>query len=550
MPLTRVAIVGRPNVGKSSLLNLLARQRVSIVDPTPGVTRDRVSAVVDIDLREPDRPPRLIEFIDTGGYGVYTAEGARFDDAGQDLANLTAPIELQIAEALRSADLVLFVIDAQAGPTAADYEIARMLRQKTFHRKGAAGADAAKLIREDQRIAVVANKVDGEGWEPHALEAAALGFGEPLVISTASNYRRRDFLERLYDLLPPERDDEQHEVARTAEMRLAIIGKRNAGKSSLVNALAGAQRVIVSEIAGATRDAIDVRFERDGKSFVAIDTAGVRKRKSLADQVEWYAYSRAKSAIERANVALFMVDATLPISKVDKQLSLDVQRAFKPCVIVVNKWDLAEGKPNKHGKPVSAEDYEDYLGKELLGLAHCPIVFMSAKAALDHSEQRNAGNVWSAVEVAFELFEQAKVRVTTGELNRVFREIVEEHGPPNKLGKRLKLLYVAQVGTLPPTMALVVNIPEMITPQYERYLLNQIRERLPFEEVPVRLLIRGRRRPSLAELAQRRKAAGATIAMGVEEIDPSEFYEVDLTEGYDEEVEALPDEDDDFEDEE
>jgi GTP-binding protein len=541
MPLTRVAIVGRPNVGKSSLLNLLARQRVSIVDPTPGVTRDRVSAVVDLDLREPERPPRLVEFVDTGGYGVYTAEGARFDDAGQDLSKLTDLIESQIAEALRRADLVLFVIDAQAGPTAADYEIARMLRQKTFHRKGMAGADANRLINEDQRVVVVANKVDGEGWEPDALEAAALGFGEPLVISTASNYRRRDFLERLYDLLPPERNDEAHASNKYAEMKLAIIGKRNAGKSTLVNALAGESRVIVSEIAGATRDTVDVRFERDGKSFVAIDTAGVRKRKSLADQIEWFAYSRAKGAIERCDVAIFMVDATLPISKVDKQLTLEVQRAYKPCVIVVNKWDLVEGKPNRHGRTVTSEEYGDYLAKELLGLSHCPIVFTSALAATEHEA---AGNVWSAVEVAFDLFEQAKVRVTTGELNRVFREIVEAHGPRHKLGKRLKLLYVAQVGTLPPTIALVVNIPEMITPQYERYLTNQIRERLPFEEVPVRLLIRGRRRPSLAELAQRRRAEGAQVTMRVEEIDPEEFYEVDLTEGYDEEIEALPDEDD------
>lgn len=538
MSLTRVAIVGRPNVGKSSLLNLLARQRVSIVDPTPGVTRDRVSALVDIDLREPERPARLVEFVDTGGYGVYVAEGARFDDSGQDLTKLTMPIEMQIAEALRSADLVLFVIDAQAGPTAIDYDIARMLREKTFHRSGVHGEDLAKMVRPDQKIVVVANKVDGEGWEPHALEAAALGFGEPLVISTASNYRRRDFLERLYDLLPPERED-QPDPTEHADMRLAIIGKRNAGKSSLVNALAGEQRVIVSEIAGATRDAIDVRFERDGMTFLAIDTAGVRKRKSLADQVEWFAYSRAKGAIERADVAIFMIDATLPISKVDKQLSLEVQRNFKPCVIVVNKWDLVAGRPNKQGREITTEDYSDYIEKELLGLAHCPIIFTSAKAA---TETPGKGNVWSAVEVAFELYEQAKKRVTTGELNRVFREVVETHTPPSKLGKRLKLLYVAQVGTLPPTIALVVNIPEMITAQYERYLLNQIRERLPFEEVPVRLLIRGRRRLSLAELAKQR-AGGQRARMSVEEIDPSEFYEVDLTEGYEEEIEALPDDD-------
>lgn len=486
MPHPRIAIVGRPNVGKSSLVNMLARRKVSIVDPTPGVTRDRVPVVVELDAEDPALSEKAVEVIDTGGYGVYVAEGGRYNEVGEDLATLNKPIEAQIRRAIADADLILFVIDAQAGLLATDTEIARLLRE------GSLGAPGVS-----DRVLVVANKVDDSGWESHALEAAALGFGEPLMVSAKTNYRRREFRDTVYHALPEHAGDEDEQPV----MRVAIIGKRNAGKSTFVNALAGEERVIVSEIAGTTRDAIDVRFEKDGRSFVAIDTAGVRKRKSMQGQLEWWAYDRARTGIERADVVIFMIDATRKISQVDKQLTLDVQKRHKPCVVVVNKWDLAEGQTNKKGQPVGPDDYREYLDKQLIGLAQCPIVFTSAV-------QGEAGRVWDVMDIAFELFEQAHLRVTTGQLNRALRAEIEERLPASKLGRRIKVLYIAQVDVAPPTIVLVVNKPDLWTPNHERFVRNRIREALPFTEVPVHLVIRGRRRDDelVPEVETRRPA--------------------------------------------
>lgn len=521
MSLLRIAIVGRPNVGKSSLLNMLARAKVSIVDPTPGVTRDRVSVVVELPPPGNKGEPKLVEVIDTGGYGVYTEEGARYNDIGEDLASLRPQIERQIGEAVRGSDLTLFVIDAHSGLVAADREIARLLRE------GSLGSDA------HGKIIVVANKVDDSSWEPHAAEASALGFDELLMVSAASNYLRRDFVDRLYDLLPEQ--DFAGERAREREsvpaMRVAIVGKRNAGKSTIVNALAGEERVIVSEIAGTTRDAVDVRFERDGKVFVAIDTAGVRKRKSMAGQVEWWAYDRARRAIARADVAVLVVDATEPISQVDKQLTLEIQQTYKPCVIVVNKWDLAEGRAGPSGKVVTTEAYETYLAEELGGLDYCPIVFTSAAGGAD------AGNVWSAMNVAFEVFEQACSRVSTGELNRTIRQFTDRL-PPSKVGKRLKVYFATQVEAPPPTIVLVVNDPTLVTTNIQRFLINRFRETLPFEESPIRLIARGRRRDEARDAEARERSPERAAVSRVEGIDEESFYDIDLSGGVN-----LPDDD-------
>ncbi len=484
MPLPRIAIVGRPNVGKSSLLNMLAGARVSIVDPTPGVTRDRVTAVVELSGPLKTEEPRLAEITDTGGYGVYTAAGAKHDDSGTDLTQLTALIESQIAAAIERADFVIFVIDAQTGVTALDQTIAGLLRKQWQSWRDRA-----------PKIIALANKVDSEQWEAHAQEAASLGFGPPLLVSAQTGYRKRELLEHLFALLPESAERE----TKAPEMLLAIVGRRNAGKSSFVNALAGEERCIVSEVAGTTRDAIDVRIELDGRSLIAVDTAGLRKRARIADAVEHWAVHRCMAAIERADAALLLIDATEHITGVDKRLGAHILEHFKPCVIVVSKWDLVRGKKDRKGRPITTENYAKYIEDELPGMAICPIVFTSSKERLGLRE---------AVGVAHDLFEQASQRVPTPQLNRAVRAIIDERGPGSPGRVRPKVLYVSQVAANPPTIVLVVNKPDLFKGQYERFLMNRLHEVLPFSEVPIRLILRERERASLSEMARagRRRA--------------------------------------------
>lgn len=436
MKLPVVAIVGRPNVGKSSLLNALARQRVSIVDAMAGVTRDRVSAVCDHD-------DVYFELVDTGGHGIV------------DRDDLTAHVEQQIAQAIEQATLVLFVVDVRAGVTPLDVEVAELLR------------------RANVRVQLVANKCDSADLDPQAVEFLSLGFGEALCVAAAHRRGQGALLTWMAEQLA-----EGNEKPAEPVMKVAVVGKRNAGKSTFINALAGEERVIVSEVPGTTRDAVDVRFEKDGRTLVAIDTAGVRKRRKIADNVEFYSLARAARSIRRADVVLFMIDAALPVGQVDKRLARYVAEEFKPCVIVINKWDLATGK-------ATPEDYGEYLGKILPEVRYAPVSFTTANTSR---------NVLGTIDLASNLFKQACTRVGTGRLNQLLKEALDVRGPSRKRGQKApKIYYATQVSTAPPTLVLFVNDPKAIRTEYQRFLLNRLRDLLPFPEIPIRLVLRPRR---------------------------------------------------------
>ncbi|HNQ22069.1 MAG TPA: ribosome biogenesis GTPase Der [Phycisphaerae bacterium] len=437
MALPVVAIVGRPNVGKSSLFNLLTRRRISIVDPTAGVTRDRVTAICQVG-------ESYYELVDTGGYGIV------------DRDDLSEHIERQIEYAVARAQLVLFVVDAREGLTPLDRATAELLR------------------RLPGRVRVLANKVEDPRHLAGVGEFVALGFGEAMPVSALHGDGRSALLEYLESELA----GLAGEMPAEPEMKIAIVGKRNAGKSTLVNALAGEERVIVSEVPGTTRDAIDVRFEVDGRTLVAIDTAGVRKKRRLADDVEFYAFTRAEKSIRRADVVLLLIDATVPVGQVDKKLAQMVLAEHKPAVLVVNKWDLAKGK-------ASTPEYGKYLQEVLPYLDFAPVTFTTA---------RDGRNIHPTIEVAGALFKQARQRVGTGQLNQLLQEAIAENQPRPRRGRKTpRVYYATQVAVAPPTIVVFVNVPTLVTPNYERFLQNRLRDRLPFEEVPIRLLFRARR---------------------------------------------------------
>ncbi len=435
----KVVIVGRPNVGKSSLFNWLIEKRIAIEDPTAGVTRDRLVQRISLD-------GRVVDLVDTGGMG--------FDDPD----GLTAQIDRQIESGLGEAAVVLLIVDVRSGLLPVDAEVARRVR------------------RASAPVLLVANKADDPKFDTLAHEFEPLGFGPPLVVSVRQNRNRADLVEAILERLPEPWPDEPDEVD-LPEMKLAMVGRRNVGKSTFVNALAHEERVITSPVAGTTRDSIDVRFEVDGHSFLAIDTPGLRRTKSRTTDLDFYSTHRAQRSIRRADVVLLFFDATEPIGKVDKQLAETITEETKPVVFVVNKWDL-------YAADVKRKEWADYLRDTFRTMPWAPIAFVTAKSGR---------NVKAVIDTAQRLFRQSRTRVPTARLNTVLRDVVEANRPPSDTrGRPVRLFYATQVEAAPPTIVISTSAPRSVSEPYKRYLLNAFRKSLPFEEVPIRLLVRGR----------------------------------------------------------
>ena len=438
MALPKIAIIGRPNVGKSSLLNALAGAMISIVEPTAGVTRDRVSTFIG-------RDERYFELIDTGGYGIVDSD------------QLSEHIEHQIFQAIESAQLVLFMVDIRDGLVPLDKKIAQLLRKNNLDVIG------------------VANKADTARMFPAAGEFSKLGFGEFLCVSVKNNLNKAVLLDKIFDKIAT------LEPGRPAipDMKVAIVGKRNAGKSTIVNAMAGTERVIVSQTPGTTRDAVDVRFEKDGKTIIVIDTAGVRKKRKMADSIEFYSYVRAERSIRRADVVLFIIDAAVPVSQVDKKLAKLIAQENKSCIIIINKWDLAKDS-------AATEDYQEYLTKVLPGLKYAPIAFTTAT---------EAKNIQSVLDLTTEIFKQTTTWIPTVKLNKAF-EIIKQEKIGTSRGRKKgwpKIYYATQIAINPITILMFVNKPDLFEENYRRFIVNRLRTLLPVEEVPIRLLARKHR---------------------------------------------------------
>jgi GTP-binding protein len=438
MPVPQVVIVGRPNVGKSSLFNWLAGKRLAIVDDRPGVTRDRQSYLIEIE-------DRYVEIVDTGGMGI------------EDDDDLTAHVERQIQFAIESADCILFVVDTRLGLAPLDREVAERLRPL------------------DVPVICVANKTDAPSLDAQTAEFFSLGFGHPILVSTRENRGKDVLLEAILKHLPPL--TEEVENPEEPILKAAIVGRRNVGKSTFVNTLAHEERMIVSEVPGTTRDSVDVRFDLDGQVLVAIDTPGLKRTKSITTDVDFYSFHRAQRSIRRADIVLLFFDAAEPIGRVDKQLCDYINEQSKPCIFVVNKWDLYAGK-------VATEEWATYLHDTFRSMTHVPIAFITGI---------DGKNVKTLVNHAQMLYKQARERVSTADLNRVLREVVERNPPPMYKNHRAKIYFGTQVGVAPPTIVLVCNDPAAISPNYQRYMLGALRERLPYHEVPIKLYYRNRK---------------------------------------------------------
>ncbi len=435
MPLAQVAIIGRPNVGKSSIFNFLSERRLAIVEKVPGVTLDRVGTVIEHD-------DCRFELIDTGGMGLAK------DNV------LATMMEEQIYRAIEKADVLVMVVDAQTGIAPLDRQVAEALRKK--HRKPI----------------LVANKVDDDVHESLAADFYSLGFGEPILVSTTVSRGKGRLIEAIINAIPEEKRGAH--IEDVDGIMLAVVGKRNTGKSTLVNALVGEERMIVSDIPGTTRDSVDVRFRFGDKTFLVIDTAGIRRRTQLKDSVEYFSSHRALRSIRRCDVVIFALDVSIDISAVDKKLARYIIEENKPCVILVNKWDKAQDV-------IETTQFHKYLEEKLPGMYYQPVLYTSGKEKI---------NLDAIIETASSLYEQANATITTGVLNRIVQEAVSRRSIRIVKGKEGKIFYATQTASAPPTITLFVKNKSLFKDGYLRYLTNYIRNNSPFGEIPLRLVLR------------------------------------------------------------
>lgn len=435
-----VAIVGRPNVGKSSLFNTLYGERISIVHDTPGVTRDRIYATAIWRERE-------FVIVDTGG----------IEPAGDDV--ILQGMRAQAEVAIETADVIVFMVDLKSGMTAADKEIASMLR------------------KSGKPIVVAVNKTDTVGDPPAELyEFYNLGLGDSDIIPISAAHRLGigDLLDKVFEYFPDEGEGEGDE----GKIRVALIGRPNAGKSSLTNRMSGSDRSIVSDIAGTTRDAIDVEVSNKYGDFILVDTAGMRKKSRIEDRIEKYSMVRALTAVDKADVCVILIDATVGVTEQDTRVAGVAHDSGKACIIAVNKWDLIDKQTG------TLETFTKAVRERFSYMDYAPILFISAKTG------QRVDKLWETVSDAYD---QSRKRLTTGVFNDMLTEAIAMVPTPQDKGKHLKIYYGTQVAIQPPTFALFVNDINLSHFSYERYIENQIRRNFGFEGTPIRILMRNKK---------------------------------------------------------
>ena len=433
-----VAIVGRPNVGKSTLFNQIGKRRVSIVDDMPGVTRDRI-------YMDAEWLNHTFTMIDTGGI--------EFDESDQILRSMRQQAKI----AMEEADVIVFVVDGRVGLTSADEEVGHMLR-------------SAK-----KPVVLAINKIDSPQLEANIYEFYNLGLGDPIGISASNALGLGDLLDAVVEAFPVSDYEEKEED----EISIAVIGRPNVGKSSIVNALIGEERVIVSDVAGTTRDAIDTHFVSDGNKFLMIDTAGMRRKGKIDEAVERYSVMRSLRAVDRADVVLMVINAFEGITEQDKKIAGYAHESGKGVVIVVNKWDIFPDKDDKSTLRFT-EDLRDELGF----LQYAPVLYTSA---LTHQR------IPRITELVKYVADQQSMRIQTSVLNELIRDAVSVNPPPSHRGKQLKIYFMTQADIRPPKFIVFVNDPELMHFSYLRFLENRLRESFGFEGTPLKLIVRGRK---------------------------------------------------------